>query len=106
MIHAPTSWVFVLTTQACQCLIRPRGITAMARRTRSHGSPDSPARSGPTPHLAEAQSEAFHRTRLGQMVLGDALDVLPQLSPQSVDLIMKSPPFGLVRKKGYGNADA
>lgn len=40
------------------------------------------------------------------MVLGDALDVLPQLSPQSVDLIMTSPPFGLVRKKGYGNADA
>lgn len=40
------------------------------------------------------------------MVLGDALDVLAQLSPQSVDLIMTSPPFGLVRKKGYGNADA
>jgi site-specific DNA-methyltransferase (cytosine-N4-specific) len=40
------------------------------------------------------------------MVLGDALDVLAQFSPQNVDLIMTSPPFGLVRKKGYGNVDA
>lgn len=29
-----------------------------------------------------------------------------QVQPQSVDLVMTSPPFGLVRKKEYGNADA
>jgi len=39
-------------------------------------------------------------------VLGDALDFLATLSRGSVDLIMTSPPFGLVRKKGYGNVDA
>lgn len=49
----------------------------------------------------------FHRTRLGQIYLGDALDVLAErVTPGSVDLIMTSPPFGLVRKKGYGNVDA
>jgi len=40
------------------------------------------------------------------MVLGDALDVLARLDPDSVDLIMTSPPFGLVRKKDYGNVHA
>ncbi len=78
----------------------------MALRKRSHRSPDAPARQRRKLQVAETHREAFYRTRLGQMVLGDALDVLPQLSPQSVDLIMTSPPFGLVRKKGYGNADA
>jgi site-specific DNA-methyltransferase (cytosine-N4-specific) len=49
----------------------------------------------------------FHRTRLGQIYLGDALDVLAErVTPASVDLIMTSPPFGLVRKKNYGNVDA
>jgi len=41
------------------------------------------------------------------MVLGDAVMVLSkQVEERSVDLIMTSPPFGLVRKKEYGNADA
>lgn len=49
----------------------------------------------------------FHRTKLGEVYLGDALAVLEKkLAPQSVDLIMTSPPFGLVRKKAYGNVDA
>lgn len=29
-----------------------------------------------------------------------------ELAPKSVDLVVTSPPFGLVRKKGYGNEDA
>lgn len=49
----------------------------------------------------------FHETQLGQMYLGDSCEVLPaHVAPHSVDLIMTSPPFGLVRKKQYGNADA
>lgn len=41
------------------------------------------------------------------MYLGDALNVLAtQIEEHSVDLIMTSPPFGLVRKKEYGNVDA
>lgn len=48
----------------------------------------------------------FHTTNHGQMYLGDALDFMPTLEGKSVDLIMTSPPFGLVRKKEYGNVDA
>ena len=50
--------------------------------------------------------EAFHRTPLGRIVHGDSLDVLAACPSDSVDLIMTSPPFGLVRKKDYGNVDA
>ncbi len=50
--------------------------------------------------------EAFHRTPLGRIVHGDSLDVLAACPDDSVDLIMTSPPFGLVRKKDYGNVDA
>src|SRR5262245_6773456 len=45
-------------------------------------------------------------TTFGRMVCGDAVGVLRDLPAQSVDLIMTSPPFGLVRKKDYGNVDA
>jgi DNA modification methylase len=54
-----------------------------------------------------AVSRAFHTTPYGQAYLGDTLKVLPAEVPdRSVDLIVTSPPFGLVRKKEYGNADA
>jgi DNA modification methylase len=43
----------------------------------------------------------------GEIYHGDSLDLLTKrLQPASVDLIMTSPPFGLVRKKEYGNVDA
>lgn len=48
----------------------------------------------------------FHRTEHGEIMLGDSLAVLGELEESSVDLIMTSPPFGLVRKKEYGNVDA
>ena len=48
----------------------------------------------------------FHRTSLGAIIHGDSLDVLAAQGGASVDLIMTSPPFGLVRKKDYGNVDA
>lgn len=49
----------------------------------------------------------FHKTKFGQMYLGDSLDLLhSKSSEKSIDLIMTSPPFGLVRKKSYGNEDA
>lgn len=49
----------------------------------------------------------FHNTKLGQIYLGDSLDYLhSKASEKSVDLIVTSPPFGLVRKKSYGNEDA
>jgi DNA modification methylase len=49
----------------------------------------------------------FHSTARGEIYQGDSLDLLrTRLRPASVDLIMTSPPFGLVRKKEYGNVDA
>jgi site-specific DNA-methyltransferase (cytosine-N4-specific) len=48
----------------------------------------------------------FYTTKRGSMILGDSLDVLSKRKKESVDLIMTSPPFGLVRKKEYGNVHA
>jgi DNA modification methylase len=49
----------------------------------------------------------FHRTRYGAIYQGDSLHLLSnQIRPHSVDLIVTSPPFGLVRKKEYGNVSA
>jgi len=49
----------------------------------------------------------FYETRHGKIYLGDSLDVLANIvEPLSIDLIMTSPPFGLARKKEYGNVDA
>lgn len=48
----------------------------------------------------------YYSTRLGKMVLGNSLGAMKKLEAKSVDLVMTSPPFGLVRKKEYGNVDA
>lgn len=49
----------------------------------------------------------YFQTEHGVIFLGDSLKVLQQhVKPKSVDLIMTSPPFGLVRKKDYGNVDS
>jgi DNA modification methylase len=46
-------------------------------------------------------------TQLGKVYHGDSIGILrSHIEPDSVDLIMTSPPFGLVRKKSYGNVDA
>ena len=45
--------------------------------------------------------------KLGSVYQGDSSILMREvLDPESVDLIMTSPPFGLVRKKHYGNEDA
>lgn len=49
----------------------------------------------------------FYSTGRGQIHWGDSRAWLHSVGkPNSVDLIMTSPPFGLVRKKDYGNEDA
>lgn len=50
--------------------------------------------------------KTFFSTKLGRMVHGDSQQVMTNLPPSSVNLIVTSPPFGLVRKKSYGNEDA
>jgi len=55
----------------------------------------------------ESTVQVFYKTKLGTMYLGDSLDYMFNVAKEeSVDLIMTSPPFGLVRKKQYGNVDA
>ena len=48
----------------------------------------------------------FHETARGRIIHGDSIAMLRTYGDDSVDLIMTSPPFGLVRKKDYGNVDA
>jgi site-specific DNA-methyltransferase (cytosine-N4-specific) len=44
-------------------------------------------------------------TGLGSAYCGDSLDLLAAIPDESVDLVMTSPPFALLRKKEYGNED-
>lgn len=48
----------------------------------------------------------FYQNNLGRIYLGDSLALLRDIENETVDLIMTSPPFGLVRKKEYGNVDS
>lgn len=49
----------------------------------------------------------YFKTKLGAMYLGDSLGLLHRtLSEGSADLIVTSPPFGLLRPKEYGNTPA
>lgn len=46
-------------------------------------------------------------TKLGKAFCGDSAALMPiLLEDNSVDLVVTSPPYGLVRKKDYGNEDA
>jgi DNA modification methylase len=44
-------------------------------------------------------------TLLGEAVVGDSMDFLATMPEDSVDLIVTSPPFALLREKEYGNLD-
>lgn len=45
----------------------------------------------------------FFQTDLGKIYHADSLAVMRELPAKSIDLVMTSPPFGLIRKKEYGN---
>jgi site-specific DNA-methyltransferase (cytosine-N4-specific) len=51
-------------------------------------------------------AEPYIKTPHGAAFLANSLDVLREMRDGSVNLIITSPPFGLVRKKDYGNEDA
>lgn len=46
-----------------------------------------------------------YRTPRGLQLCGDSAELLARLPDQSADLILTSPPFALLRKKTYGNAE-
>jgi site-specific DNA-methyltransferase (cytosine-N4-specific) len=64
-------------------------------------------RPSPTQEFPKKLVRSFHKTKHGEIMWGDSRAWLFSMAPSnSVDLIMTSPPFGLVRKKSYGNEDA
>lgn len=57
-------------------------------------------------HRAEFDpSSIAYKTESGLQLVGDSRDLLRRLPEASVDLIVTSPPFALLRKKAYGNED-
>jgi len=46
-----------------------------------------------------------YRTPRGLQLWGDSLELLAYLPDQSVDLVLTSPPFALLRQKAYGNKE-
>jgi site-specific DNA-methyltransferase (cytosine-N4-specific) len=50
-------------------------------------------------------SKPFYKTRFGKAFLCDSLDMLKEIPDDSISLIITSPPYGLRKKKEYGNAD-
>ena len=68
---------------------------------------DARKKHGP-PRPSDAGSlRTIAQTHLGQALCGDSRVLLSKvLRPKSVNLVITSPPFGLVRKKSYGNEDA
>lgn len=55
----------------------------------------------------DSKTKPFYETKNGRMFCVDSLEFMrSEIDEGSVNLIMTSPPFGLVRKKTYGNVDA
>ena len=48
----------------------------------------------------------FHTTKHGKIFNGDSYHFISGLGANSVDLVVTSPPFGLIREKEYGNVPA
>ena len=57
------------------------------------------------PEQLFAYDHVVYRTNHGTQVCGDSLELLALMPDESVDLVMTSPPFALLRAKKYGNAD-
>ncbi len=46
-----------------------------------------------------------YKTQFGTQMIGNSLEVLKSYSDNSIDLVMTSPPFALLRQKEYGNEE-
>lgn len=45
----------------------------------------------------------YYKTKFGRAFLADSIEFIKSLPKESVDLIVTSPPFALIKKKSYGN---
>ena len=76
------------------------------RFTKEEGLSEGAKKTNPRDFPAK-NLRSFLKTDHGQIFWGDSRSYLfSKAEENSVDLIMTSPPFGLVRKKSYGNEDA
>jgi len=48
--------------------------------------------------------EPYYKTELGELYLGDCLEVMKELEDKSVDLVLTDPPYGVKRDKGFGGS--
>ncbi len=55
------------------------------------------------PGLPKLKIAAAYRTNNGAAYIGDSRELLEQLPDDSVNLVLTSPPFALLRQKSYGN---
>ncbi len=55
--------------------------------------------------LPKLISKPAYSTDRGQAYCGDSLEILSEFPDNSINLVMTSPPFALLRKKEYGNKD-
>ena len=55
-------------------------------------------------HLKSGQAPAYATAR-GEAWVGDSRTLLKKIPDESVDLVVTSPPYGLLKKKEYGNED-
>ena len=56
-------------------------------------------------NLDVPSDKQVYRTPRGLQLCGDSAELLTHLPEQSVDLVMTSPPFALLRQKAYGNKE-
>ncbi|MDD2725239.1 MAG: site-specific DNA-methyltransferase [Methylovulum sp.] len=56
-------------------------------------------------HIPKLSSSPAYTTDWGSAYCGDSLDLLSQFPDNSINLVMTSPPFALLRKKEYGNKE-
>lgn len=50
--------------------------------------------------------EIYYKSKKGKIILGDCFEYLRTIESNSVDLIVTSPPYALIKKKEYGNKDS
>lgn len=53
--------------------------------------------------ICKMKQSPVYKTRYGATYCGDSLNFIEQLDDNSIDLVLTSPPFALLRKKEYGN---
>lgn len=51
------------------------------------------------------KSKPIYNTKFGSAFCGDSIDLLKELENDTIDLVITSPPFALLRKKEYGNKE-